>query len=362
MEKKTALYEEHVAAGGKMVPFAGYLLPVEYAAGLVKEHTAVRSTCGLFDVSHMGEVFFSGEGAVETLNALMTNEISTMPVGGCRYSPMCNAQGGTVDDVIVYRLGEESFLVVVNAANREKDVAWMKANRGEATHVEDRSDAYGQLALHGPLAAEVLAKLADPAGLPARSYTFTDQVDVDGVSCLVSRTGYTGEDGFELYFAAEKAPLLWNALLAAGEPQGILPCGLGARDTLRFEASMPLYGHEMDETITPLEAGLGFAVKMGKASFIGKEALEGEPPARTRVGLEVTGRGIIREHAPVTFEGRVIGATTSGTYCPTLSKACAMALVEAGSVALGDEVSAEVRGREVAARVVKMPFYQRNKD
>lgn len=362
MEKRTPLYEAHVAAGGKIVPFAGYELPVEYPAGLMKEHEAVRTACGLFDVSHMGEVVFKGEGALASLNRLLTNDFTDQPVGKCRYSGMCYEDGGMVDDLIVYRRGEDDFLVVVNAANKDKDVEWMRGNLLPGTVMTDVSDDVAQIALQGPAAPRVLGKVADAAVLPAGYYTFVEHVDVAGVDCLVSRTGYTGEDGFELYCAPDGAATVWQALLAAGQDEGILPCGLGARDTLRLEAAMPLYGHEMDETVDPLEAGLGFAVKMGKDGFIGRDAIaaKGEP-SRARVGLEVTGRGIVREHEPVFKDGVQVGQTTSGTYCPHVKKACAMALVAAGSLSEGDEVEVEVRGRRVAARVVPLPFYKRSK-
>lgn len=362
MEKKTPLYDVHLAAEGKIVPFAGYLLPIEYPTGLMKEHLAVRSACGLFDVSHMGEVLFEGPGALATLNHLMTNDFTTMSAGRCRYTALCYEDGGMVDDLIVYRLGDERFLAVVNAANKDKDVAWMASHLLADTEMRDLSDEIAQIAVQGPLAQSILARVADEAAFPSKYYTFEPQVDVAGCKCLVSRTGYTGEDGFELYCAPDDAPAIWNALLEVGAPCGLIPCGLGARDTLRLEASMPLYGHEMDETIDPLEAGLAFGVKMEKPEFIGKEALAAKgKPARMRIGIEVTGRGIVREHEPVYAKGRLIGTTTSGTYCPHLKKACAMALVEAGSVEIDDEVEAEVRGRKVAAKVVPMPFYRRKR-
>lgn len=360
MEKKTPLYDLHVSAGGKIVPFAGYLLPVEYSTGLMREHEAVRTTCGLFDVSHMGEISFTGKDALETLNYLMTNDFSNLAVGRCRYTALCYEEGGMVDDLIVYRRGEEEFLAVVNAANKDRDFAWMREHSTSAVTIEDHSDSYAQLALQGPCASDILAHLVDAIDLPEKHYSFNENIEVAGVPCLISRTGYTGEDGFELYFSADKAADVWNALLVAGKPHGLIPCGLGARDTLRFEAGMPLYGHEMSETIDPEEAGIGFAVKLNKPRFIGKDVLvQKDKPARTRIGLEVSGRGIIREHAPLFFEGKQIGSTTSGTYCPTLSKACAMALVTSGTVSQGDRVEAEVRGRMIEARVVALPFYKR---
>ena len=359
MERKTPLYEQHEAAGGKIVPFAGYLLPVQYPTGVIAEHMAVRTRCGLFDVSHMGEVLLRGRDAPANLQMLMTNSFTGMEIGRVRYSPMCNDRGGVVDDLIVYRTGEEDYMIVVNAANREKDVRWMQEHlTGEAT-LEDVSDRIGQLALQGPSAQKILGPLLQGGELPVKYYSFCDPVNVAGVQCLVSRTGYTGEDGFELYCRAEDTPALWESLLDAGKAEGLIPCGLGARDTLRLEASMPLYGHEMDDTVSPLETGLGFAVKMNKEEFIGKSALERRgTPAIQRVGLEVTGRGIVRESQGVYIGETRIGRTTSGTYCPYLEKAMAMALVDAAHAQPGQTVWVDVRGRKVEAKIVSLPFYK----
>lgn len=359
MERKTPLYEQHEAAGGKIVPFAGYLLPVQYPTGVIAEHMAVRTRCGLFDVSHMGEVLLRGRDAPANLQMLMTNSFTGMEIGRVRYSPMCNDRGGVVDDLIVYRTGEEDYMIVVNAANREKDVRWMQEHlTGEAT-LEDVSDRIGQLALQGPLAQKILDPLLQSGELPVKYYSFCAPVNVAGVECLVSRTGYTGEDGFELYCRAEDAPALWESLLDAGKADGLIPCGLGARDTLRLEASMPLYGHEMDDTVSPLETGLSFAVKMNKDDFIGKSALERRgTPAIRRVGLEVAGRGIVRECQGVYVGEARIGRTTSGTYCPYLEKALAMALIDTAYAQPGQMVWVDVRGRKVEAKVVPLPFYK----
>lgn len=362
MEKKTPLFEAHEAAGGKIVPFGGFLLPIEYPTGLMAEHRAVRRACGLFDVSHMGEVLFEGSGALATLNHLMTNDFTTMGIGRCRYSGLLYDNGGMVDDLLIYRLGEQRFLAVVNASNTDKDVAWMGEHLLENTEMHNISDQTAQVALQGPRAQAILSRLVDESLLPQKYYTFTENVKVGDATCLISRTGYTGEDGFELYCNTSEVAGLWAALLKEGSPYGLIPCGLGARDTLRLEASMPLYGHEMDETVDPLETGLGFAVKMDKPEFIGKEALIAKgAPARERIGLVVTGRGIVREKAPLYYRGNRIGTTTSGTHCPFLEKACAMALVDAGVVSPGDEVEAEVRGRRICAEVVNLPFYRRPK-
>lgn len=359
MEKKTPLYEAHLAAHGKIVPFAGYLLPVEYG-GIMKEHEAVRTACGMFDVSHMGEVLVKGPGALASLEHLLTNRFSDMPHGKCRYSAMCYENGGMVDDLIVYRIDDETFYIVVNAANKDKDVAWMRDHLLEGAALKDLSDRIAQIALQGPESTDILARISPEESLPKGYYTFVKQTPVAGRPCLVSRTGYTGEDGYEIYCAPEDALHIWNALLEHGSDRGLIPCGLGARDTLRLEAAMPLYGHEMDAEVSPLEAGLAFGVKMDKDDFIGKQALsEQNPPSRRRIGLQITGRGIAREHAPVYAGGRPVGETTSGTYCPHLKGAYAMALVESGALDLGDEAEVDVRGRRIAARVVPLPFYRK---
>lgn len=360
MERKTPLYDRHVALAGKIVPFAGYLLPVEYPTGIIKEHMAVRTACGLFDVSHMGEVSYKGKDALVNVQMIVTNDCSGMKNGQVRYSPMCNERGGVVDDLLVYRRGEDDYLLVVNAANREKDVEWMRAHLFGDCAFEDISDSIAQIALQGPCALAIFEKLSARENIPARYYRFKDNAQVAGVSCLVSRTGYTGEDGLELYCASSDAPALWDALLAAGVEEGLIPCGLGARDTLRLEAAMPLYGHEMNEETTPLEASLDVFVKMGKEDFVGKQALleKGEPKLR-RVGLKLTGRGIAREHCALYADGCAIGATTSGTYCPYLGYAAAMALVQTAFAEVGRAVEVEIRGRRVAAEIVPLPFYRR---
>jgi len=358
VELKTPLYDVHIAEGGKIVPFAGYLLPVQYKTGVVAEHMAVREKAGLFDVSHMGEITFTGPTALKTLNHILTNDFTGMKTGRVRYSVMCNERGGCVDDVLVYKFGEEEYLVVVNASNRHKDYAHMAANVLEGTEIRDISDAVAQVAIQGPAAPAIMAKLLPAESIPQKYYTAIREVKIDDMSCMISRTGYTGENGYEIYTACGNAENLWKTLRAAGEEYGLIPCGLGARDTLRLEAAMPLYGHEMDEDITPLEAGLGFGVKLGKEEFIGRDALiaAGEP-RRVRVGLAVTGRGIIREHQDVFIGDELIGHSTSGTHCPYLGKAVAMALVDAAHAATGTAVEADVRGRRVAAEIVPLPFY-----
>lgn len=362
MELKTPLYEAHVKAGGKIVPFGGYLLPVQYKEGVIKEHMAVRTQAGLFDVSHMGEILCQGKDALANLQMMLTNNFDNLTDGQARYSPMCNEQGGTVDDLIVYKKGEEDYFIVVNAANKDKDYQWMLDHQfGEVTFT-DVSDQYAQLALQGPKAMEILRKLAPEENIPKKYYHAVFDTEAAGIPCIISKTGYTGEDGVEIYLDSARAQEMWDALLEAGKEEGLIPCGLGARDTLRMEAAMPLYGHEMDEQVTPLEASLGFAVKMTKEDFIGKKALEekGEP-ARKRIGLKVTGRGIIREHQDVYLGDRLIGHTTSGTHCPYLGCPVAMALVDADCTEPGTKVEADVRGRRVEAQIVPLPFYKRSK-
>ncbi len=362
MDRKTPLYDSHVALGGKMVPFAGYILPVQYPAGVIAEHMAVRTACGLFDVSHMGEVMFTGPDALNNIQNLVTNDMGNMVDGQVRYSPMCNERGGVVDDLIVYRMGEGRYMMVVNASNREKDVAWMRQHLFGNVRMEDVSDDTAQVALQGPRAGEILARLAKEEDIPKKYYYFVEKGTVGTIPCIISRTGYTGESGFELYCKNEDAPKLWQLLLDTGKDLGLVPCGLGARDTLRLEAAMPLYGHEMNDDITPLETGLGIFVKMNKPDFIGKAALidKGEPQI-VRVGLQMTDRGIAREHCAV-FEGdKQVGTTSSGTFCPYLGQAVAMALVNKEVSELNTQVEVDVRGRRIAAKVVPLPFYKKAK-
>lgn len=361
MECKTPLYDCHLALKGKIVPFAGYLLPVQYETGVIAEHMAVRTKAGLFDVSHMGEVVFTGPDALKNIQNLMTNDFSNMVAGDVRYSPMCNEKGGVVDDLIVYCIeAPTSYLVVVNAANRHKDADWMRSHLIGDVTFRDISDEVAQVALQGPESHAILSKLAQESDIPEKYYSFRKTGKVAGIDCLISKTGYTGEDGYELYCAPQKAPELWNALLEAGKDNGLIPCGLGARDTLRLEAGMPLYGHEMTDDITPKQTGLGMFVKMDKEDFIGKKAMEemGTPTIK-RVGLKILGRGIARENFPVYAGDKLIGHTTSGTHCPYLGGAYAMAIVEKEPAPLGGIVQVEIRGKKVDAEVVKSQFYKR---
>ena len=359
MEKKTPMYNWHETHGGKIVPFAGYLLPIQFETGLITEHNTVREKAGLFDVSHMSELVLSGKGAFDTVQRLFTNDFTTLAVGRIRYTPMCNEQGGILDDMVIYRMAEDRFMIVANASNHDKDAAWIKGHLGADTVFEDLSESYGQIALQGPASTSILASISQT--VPEKYYSFIEKGKAGGIDCIISQTGYTGEMGYELYCKTADAEALWNKLMEAGKSYGIIPCGLGARDTLRLEAGMPLYGHEMNETINPFEAALSFAIKMSKSDFIGKAALAGkEKPARIRTGLKVTGRGIVREQCQVFHEGKNIGVTTSGTLMPWLKQSVAMALVSAEYAAPGIKVEADVRGKMIEAETCNVQFYKRS--
>lgn len=354
--KKTPLYETHIALGGKMVDFGGWALPVQYAS-IVDEHRAVRERAGLFDVSHMGEVTVRGKGAFDYLQHMLTNDITTMKPGRCRYSMVCYENGGVVDDVLVYKYDDDDYLLVVNAGNTDKDFDWFKSHASGDVKVENHSREYAQLALQGPRFMEVLDKAGVIGSLPEKNYTFVPETNVAGIKCMVSRTGYTGEDGVELYCAWDEGPALHRKLLEAGKCVDILPCALGARDTLRFEAGMPLYGHEMNETVTPMEVGIGFAVKLNKPEFIGREALI-DPPKRCRIGLRLVDRGIMREHFDVYCDGKLVGHVTSGMPVPGLVGSYAMALV-GSEYKDNKDFEVEVRGKKLRAEQVEIPFYKR---
>ncbi len=359
MDKKTPLYECHIERNAKIVPFAGYLLPVQYETGVINEHNAVRNAAGLFDVSHMGEVIISGNDALLNLQMLVTNDCSKMYDGQAKYSPMCNFEGGTVDDLIVFKINNNKFLLGINAANRDKDVDWIKSHlKGDASLL-DISDDVAQVALQGRASKAILEKICDKKTLPEKYYSFRENVNVSGINCFVSKTGYTGEEGYEISCKPEDARKLWDSVLEAGAPEDLIPCGLGARDTLRLEAAMPLYGHELTDDITPLEAGLNFAVKTEKQDFIGKDAMIKRGEMRIRTGLKITGRGIAREHCEVFLGDMNIGFTTSGTHSPTLGYPVAMAMLNKEYATFGTEVDVDVRGRRISALVCELPFYRR---
>lgn len=361
MEKKTPLYEQHIKHNGKIVPFAGFLLPVQYETGIVAEHISVRKAAGLFDVSHMGEFLLEGQVALDNLQKLVTNDCSKMKIGQVKYSPMCNDYGGIVDDLLIYRKAENLYLLVVNAANLQKDEDWISAHLYGNVKFTNASDDYGQIAIQGPNSEKILACLVDSSALPVRYYTFTDNVMVDNINCLISRTGYTGEDGFELYCKSQDTPYLWEKLLNAGVSFDLIPCGLGARDTLRLQASLPLYGHEMNDEITPFESNLGNFVKLDKIDFIGKDALVGKNcPCVCRVGLELIDRGIARGNERViTEKGEDIGIITSGTICPDTKQVVAMAIIDKAYSEVGTSVLIYVRGKKLGAKIVPLPFYKR---
>lgn len=361
MDLKTSLYNCHLESNGKMVPFAGYILPVQYKSGVINEHMAVRQKAGLFDVSHMGEIIISGKDALKNINYIFTNDFTNMKPLKVRYSTMCDENGGVVDDLLVYKINDEKYFVVVNASNRHKDVEHIKKYLFGDVNFKDVSDEISQVALQGPNSEKILLKLMSKENIPQGYYTFVEKTNINGMECLISRTGYTGEDGFEIYMKNENAPKLWNLLLESGKDEGLIPCGLGARDTLRLEAAMPLYGHEMDNTITPLETGLDFGVKMNKFDFVGKKGIENNLPIkRKRVGLKVIGRGIIREHQKVYVNGEEIGFTTSGTFCPFLGNAVAMAILNIDFANLNSIVQVDVRGRMIDAQIINLPFYKKD--
>jgi aminomethyltransferase len=355
--KRTPLHEQHRALGAKIVPFAGYEMPVQYPGGITAEHRAVREACGVFDVSHMGEFIVTGPDAVAFVNHVTTNDVAKLAVGQVHYSTILNERGTIEDDCLVYRLADR-IMVVVNASNREKDLAHMLAHRGDfdAT-VEDRSDDYALLAVQGPKTEAILQSLTE-TDLATIGYYWFAEGAVAGVSGIISRTGYTGEDGFELYVPAGDAPRLWEALLATGQ---VTPAGLGARDTLRLEMGMALYGNDIDDTVTPYEANLAWLVKLAKGEFVGKAALEAQKAAgipRRLVGFTVAERAIPRHGYPVLHDGQESGMVRSGTMSPTLGIAIGTAYLPAAAAAPGTAFEIDVRGKRVPATVVKPPFYK----
>jgi aminomethyltransferase len=358
--KRTPLYAAHRRAGAKIVEFAGWEMPVEYA-GVISEHQAVRSRAGLFDVSHMGEIEIRGAGALEFCQRVFANDLARMKIAQAQYNLLLLANGGVIDDVICYRLDDDSFLVCVNAVNIEKDFEWLRQQAGAAVEIVNASESYAQLALQGPSAEKILQPLTELVLTALRPFYFAF-APVAGIRCLIARTGYTGEDGFELYCQAGAAEKLWAALLEAGGAEGALPAGLGARDTLRLEMGYPLYGHELDETTTPLEAGLDWVVKFSKPEFIGRAALQEQKihgPRRRLVALEVLDPGIARSGYELFLNGQVVGRVTSGTKSPSLGKAIALGYVTREAAVLRSEIDVEIRGRKVRARIVSLPFVRR---
>ena len=369
--KKTALNATHRALKAKMVDFGGWDMPVEYpcpGGGLIAEHTAVRTAVGLFDVSHMGEIQFRGPGSLAAVQHITMNDASRLKDGQAHYSALLTPQGTFIDDILVHRLGDNDYLLVVNAGTTEKDLAWIRKQVGTfpGIHISDYSSYYSQLALQGPRALETLQKLTKVDLDATRHYWFT-WGQVAGIhNVLIARTGYSGEDGFEVYTPSDEATTvkMWNALLDAGAEFGIRPCGLGARNTLRLEAGMSLYGHEISEDINVLEAGLDRWLKLDKGDFLGREALlkvqASGGPQRKVIGLEMMDRGIARDgYFVLSLEGEHIGTVTSGSPSPFLKTNIAMALVPAGTAASGTDVLIDVRGNRVRAKQVPLPFYKR---
>lgn len=361
--KRTPLFESYSKYGGKTIDFGGWELPVQFSS-IKEEHDAVRNRAGLFDVSHMGEIFVEGPDALSYLQNLLSNDISKIQVGSAQYNAMCYETGGVVDDLLAYRLGENQYLLCVNAANIEKDYEWMLSQKSGDVVITNRSDEYAQIALQGPLAEEILQTLTSENLNDIKYFKFKDNVVVAGHQVLVSRSGYTGEDGFEIYGQPAAVIELWDEILEAGKDKGVVPAGLGARDTLRFEACLPLYGQELSKDITPLEAGIGFAVKL-TTDFIGRDALAAQKEEglkRKLVGVEMTGKGIPRHGYKVFKEGEEIGEVTTGTQSPMTKRNIGLALVDASKVEIGTEVEIEIRGKLISAIVVETPFYKRVKN
>jgi aminomethyltransferase len=358
--KRTPLFHAHVEAGARMVPFGGWEMPVQYTS-IIEEHRTVRSAVGLFDVSHMGEFEIEGPGALSALQWVTSNDVAALSEGQVQYSLVCYPAGGIVDDATVYRLGPDRFMVTVNAANIAKDWTWVTEHTQARSGVRwrDVSDETALIAVQGPQAEALVGSLADRDVTSLAYYRFTHGA-VAGVPTLISRTGYTGEDGFELYVPAGAATTLWSALLEAGRPLGVKPIGLGARDTLRLEMRYALYGNDIDETTSPLEAGLGWVVKPGKGDFIGRDEIEkvrAAGPRRRLVGLEMADRAVARHGYPVQSDGRAVGIVTSGSYGPSVDRSIALAYVESPLAAVGTDLAVEIRGQARPARVVKTPFY-----
>lgn len=362
MTQKTPLYDTHVKLGARMVPFAGWDMPVQYS-GVMAEHNAVRTQAGLFDVSHMGEFEFSGPDALACLQWLTPNDVSKLGIGQGQYSLLCNEKGGVVDDIIIYRLEENRYLMVVNASNIDKDFSWVQKNQRGTVTITNRSNDFALIAIQGPKAMGIAQKLAatDLSTLPRFNCCWSA---MNGAGeCLIARTGYTGEDGCEIFVSPAKAVLLWDALMDAGKHEGLVPAGLGARDTLRVEVKYPLYGHELSDGTNPIEAKLGWVVKLNKGcDFIGKNEIQKVKDAGPKVvlvGFEMEDKGIARDGYPIVDNKKIIGVVTSGTMSPTLKRAIGIGYVPAAFSTPGSKFSIDIRGSERVARVVDTPFVKK---
>jgi aminomethyltransferase len=359
--KKTPLYDEHVRLGAKMIPFGDWIMPVQYS-GIIDEHQAVRKNVGVFDISHMGQLIATGPGAGAWLNEMLTNNIDKLEVGTGQYTFLLNERGGIIDDLIVYRTAAEKFLLVVNASRVDEDFAWLQSHLAADVDLQNRSADYGGLAIQGPRVIELLqAMVGKEAELPARNQI--KDFDSDGMKLTIARTGYTGEDGVEVFFAAKDAAKVWNDILAKGKELGIRPCGLGARDTLRLEMCYPLNGSDLSPEHNPIEAGLGFFVDLKKSSFIGREVLaaakEKGTPNRL-VAFRMKSKGPPpRPHYSVWREGEKIGEVTSGSLSPSLNEGIGMAYVAAAHAKVGTEIEIEVRDRKLPAVIEKKPLYKK---
>jgi aminomethyltransferase len=362
--KKTPLNEVHRSLGGKMVDFGGWDMPVQYRAGVIEEHMATRTRAGLFDVSHMGEIWVEGRDAIAFVNSITTNDVTQLVDGQAHYSALPNEEGGVVDDLLVYRFNNEKLLLVVNASTTDKDWDWITSHKGDFdVALTNVSSAYCQIAIQGPKAVGILQKLTETELEPIKYYHFTTG-EVDGVESIISRTGYTGEDGFEVYAAAEHAEQLWNKMLETGKEEGILPCGLAARNTLRLEAAMSLYGHELDDDISTLEANLGWITKLQKDDFIGRDKiaeLKETGLKRKLAGFEMKEPGIARDGFDVYVGDEKVGTVTSGSPAPFLKKNIGLAFLPPEFAKVGQEIKIDVRGKRLAAEVVPTPFYKRDK-
>jgi aminomethyltransferase len=356
--KRTPLHAAHVRLGARLIPFGGWDMPVQYR-GILEEHRAARAAAGCFDVSHMGEFEFRGRDALRALQRLTTNDVGALKVGQVQYSLLCYEDGGIVDDLTLSRLGDDHYMMTVNASNIDKDWGWITQHLEGQVEAKNVSAATGLIAVQGPRAEGLVGRLGDVDVTQIGYYRFA-RGRVAGTPTIISRTGYTGEDGFELYVPAEKTEAVWVALLAAGKPDGVAPVGLGARDTLRLEMKYALYGNDIDQTTNPLEAALGWVVKLEKGDFIGKpviERLKAEGPRRRLVGFEMVDRSVARHGYRVLHDGAEIGLVTSGSYGPSVDRYIGLGYVPAALSAVGTEIDVEVRGRPHKARVVKTPFY-----